>query len=181
MAPSPGWNDPSPQTVQRLLRFAAANDPGAHGDASVAPSWHALPASQSVQSSGLPMSILLPCVPSGHGRGADEPRRQKDPGEQAKHAVAPGSGCRFPASHASHSSLRLRLAKVPGLHRAGGLPPPAHEWPASHSKQSGSPSASVALANVPGAHVGASLSDAPSGQKSPASQRRHAVALYASW
>ena len=63
----------------------------------------------------------------------------------------------------------------------GRAAPPAHAKPASHSKHSGSPSISLAFANVPASHVGASLSDAPSGQKSPASHASHAVAFDAAW
>ena len=87
----------------------------------------------------------------------------------------------MPPAHGVHSALRLALANEPGLHAVGRAAPPAHAKPASHSKQSGSPSISLALANVPASHVGANLSDAPSGQKSPASHASHAVAFDAAW
>ena len=72
-------------------------------------------------------------------------------------------------------------ALLPGEHLAGGRPPPAQKWPSGHSKHSGSPSISLAFANVPGEHVGASLRLAPSGQKSPGSHGLHSVAADASW
>ena len=66
-----------------------------------------------------------------------------------------------------HASLRVVFEYVPGWQLAGGRPPPPHENPTGQWKHSGSPSSSDTLAYVPKAHVGASLSDAPSGQKSP--------------
>ena len=116
-----------------------------------------------------------------HGCGVDAPTVQNEPRSQASQRVAFRAGWCVPPSHGAHSVLRLAFANEPGLHAVGRAAPPAHAKPASHSKHSGSPSISLALANVPAVHVGASLSDAPSGQKSPASHASHAVALDAAW
>ena len=116
-----------------------------------------------------------------HGCGVDAPTVQNEPRSQASQCVAFRAGWCVPPSHGAHSVLRLAFANEPGLHAVGRAAPPAHAKPASHSKHSGSPSISLALANVPAVHVGASLSDAPSGQKSPASHASHAVALDAAW
>jgi hypothetical protein len=81
--------------------------------------------------------------------------------------VAFASGCLLPAGQDMQTSLRVVFEYVPGWQRAGGPPPPPHEKPAGQSKHSGSPSTSDTLAYVPGEHIGASLRDAPSRQKSP--------------
>ena len=180
-APSALWCDPASHSAHRSLRLDGAYEPAAHGVGAVAPSGQKLPALHAAHSSAPPRSVVLPCDPLGQGRGALEPGRQNDPGSQPMHAVAFASGCRLPAGQDVQESLRVVFEYVPGWQRAGGCPPPPHEKPAGQSKHSGSPSTSETLAYVPGAHVGASLSDAPSGQKSPASQRLQAVASTTSW
>ena len=106
---------------------------------------------------------------------------QYEPATHARHVVAFGSGWRVPAAHASHASIPSAGALLPGEHLAGGRPPPAQKWPSGQSKHSGTPSISLAFANVPGEHVGASRKLAPSGQKSPGSHGLHSVAADAFW
>ena len=88
---------------------------------------------------------------------------------------------KVPAAHGAQSGLRASWAKLPGEHALGAAAPPGHEKPAAQSKQSGLPSASLTLPNVPGAHDAGSSRLAPTGQKRPGAHLTQPVAPVRFW
>ena len=70
-----------------------------------------VPAGHAVKPDGFEASILDPC---GTTTEEDPPLATIEPASTGVHSDCSGSGCKYPAGHASHATLPFLLANLPG-------------------------------------------------------------------
>ena len=151
-SPSPAWYLPAVHLLHVPLPASGWTVPGLHSVCFVLPTGEKWPASDGLQSAAAPRSVLLECVPSPHGRGADAPSGQYEPGTHTWHSIRPDSFMNLPALHLSHADCFLSGCTVPALHGACSVLPVGAKWPASVSAHSLGPVRLVKPEYVPSAH-----------------------------
>ena len=126
--------------------------PGLHWLGSSEPVEQNEPSGHVVHCSALPRPRVLLKVPSKHGKAAEAPGGQKDPGVQTVHAVPPLLFWYEPASHEGQKLCPVAGCAVPGVHSVGCWAPVAHDAPVAHVAHSTSARRPVALPKRPPGH-----------------------------
>ena len=133
-----------------------------------------LPLGQPLQPACDARSVASLQLPASHGSGTLAPSPQKWPCSHGGHAVAPSELTYVPSAQRSHAPCPALAVNVPGLHGAALLAPAGQKVPASQVVQSSSLVMPEAVPSVPAGQSWTTL--APSTQKAPSLQARHAVA-----